>query len=64
MYVMLFSGVGISFASASCLRYSLLALCVATLLCLVGKRLLRLASEQRRGSMAQSQIPADEAIRN
>jgi hypothetical protein len=37
-YVALFSGVGISVASASNLRTSLLVLCVATLLCLAGRK--------------------------
>jgi hypothetical protein len=39
MYVALFSGVGISLASASKLRTSLLVLCIATLFCLALKRL-------------------------
>ncbi|WP_150107353.1 hypothetical protein [Pedosphaera parvula] len=46
-YVALFSGVGISVASASNLRTSLLILCVATLLCLALKRLSRLASQNK-----------------
>ena len=41
-YVALFSGIGISFATASLLRTSLLILCIATLLFLVMKRLSRL----------------------
>jgi hypothetical protein len=45
MYVALFSGVGISVASASNLRVSVLTLCVATLLCLTLKLLWRLPSE-------------------
>jgi hypothetical protein len=40
--VALFSGVGISLASASILRTSLLILCIAALLCLALKRLFRL----------------------
>ena len=59
-YVMLFSGVGISLASASTLRTSLLILCVATLLCLALKRLGRLASQNKARSMAQTQFPANE----
>jgi hypothetical protein len=43
-YVALFSGVGISVASASHLRMSLLILCVAVLLALTLKRRFRLAS--------------------
>jgi hypothetical protein len=42
MYVAMFSGVGISVASASNFRISLLTLCVAALLCLTLKRLCRL----------------------
>jgi hypothetical protein len=43
MYVALFSGAGISLASASNVRTSLLILSVAALLCLALKRLCRLA---------------------
>lgn len=43
-YVALFSGVGISVASASNLQTSLLILCIATLLVLTLKRLFRLTS--------------------
>jgi len=46
VYVALFSGVGISLASASNLRTSLLILCLAALLCLSVKRLWRLASRK------------------
>jgi hypothetical protein len=45
-YVMLFSGVGLSVASASNLRTSLLILCVAVLIGLTLKRLCRLASQR------------------
>jgi hypothetical protein len=41
MYVGLFSGVGISVASASDLRIALLTMCFAVLLCLTLKRLFR-----------------------
>ena len=41
MYVGLFSGVGISVASASNLRIALLTMCFAVLLCLTLKRLFR-----------------------
>jgi ABC-type nickel/cobalt efflux system permease component RcnA len=46
-YVVLFSGGGISVASASNLRSALLILCVAALLCLALKRLPRLASQKK-----------------
>ena len=59
-YVALFSGVGISVASASNLRTSLLILCVAALLCLALRRLRRLASQNKALSMAQTQFPANE----
>src|SRR5438874_200811 len=45
MYVALFSGVGISVASASHLRTSLLILCVTALLCLALRRAWRLISQ-------------------
>ncbi len=48
MYVALFSGVGISVATAARLRMSLLVLCVAALLCLVVKRLCRPGGRARR----------------
>jgi hypothetical protein len=44
MYVALFSGIGISLASASILRTSLLILCVAALFYLALRGLCRLAS--------------------
>jgi hypothetical protein len=59
-YVALFSGVGISVASASNLRTLLLILCVAALLCLALKRLYRLVSQNKALSMAQTQFPANE----
>ena len=60
VYVALFSGVGISVASASNLRISLLILCVAALLCLALKRLRRPASQNKALSMAQTQFLANE----
>jgi hypothetical protein len=59
-YVALFSGVSISFASASHLRTSLLILCVTVLLCLALKRLCRLATRNKTRSTAQTQFPASE----
>ena len=59
-YVALFSGVGISVASASNLRTLLLILCVAALLCLALKRLYRLVSQNKALSMAETQFPANE----
>jgi hypothetical protein len=59
-YVALFSGVSISFASASHLRTSLLILCVTVLLCLALKRLCRLATRNKARSTAQTQFPASE----
>jgi hypothetical protein len=47
MYVALFSGVGISVASASTLRTSLLILCIAALLGLALKRVHRLACQKK-----------------
>lgn len=49
MYVALFSGVGISFASASRLRTGLLVLCVAALVGLVLRRLWRVVIQFQRG---------------
>jgi hypothetical protein len=46
-YVALFSGVGISVASASHLRTSLLVLCIAALLGLALKKFCRLASRNK-----------------
>ena len=60
MYVAVFSGVGISVASASNLRISLLTLCIAVLLCLTLKRLCRLTSQNKTLSMAQTHFPASE----
>jgi hypothetical protein len=47
-YVAMLSGIGISFATASLLRTSLLILSLAALLFLVGKRLSRLELKPRR----------------
>jgi hypothetical protein len=46
-YVALFGGAGISLASASRLRTSLLIICAAVLLCLALKRLCRLATHRK-----------------
>jgi hypothetical protein len=48
MYVALFSGVGISIASASKLRTSVIILCVVTLVCLALKRLRAVPSVESR----------------
>ena len=48
LYVALFSGIGLSLASASIVRTSLLILCVAALFCLALKRLCRLAAQKKR----------------
>jgi hypothetical protein len=48
LYVALLSGVGLSLASASLLRTSLLVLCVAALFYLALKRLRRLAAPKKR----------------
>jgi hypothetical protein len=58
-YVALFSGVGISVASAANLQISLLILCVVALLCLALKRLCRV-SWSKTVSMAQPPFSADE----
>ena len=47
-YIALFSGVGISVATATYLRTSLLVLCVIALACLALKRLCRLGGRNRR----------------
>lgn len=47
-YVALFTGIGISIADAAILRTSVLVLCIGSLVCLVMKRLSRLASRNRR----------------
>ena len=54
MYVTLFSGVGISVASASKLRTALLIVCVAALFCMAVKRLCRLASQSKALELANS----------
>jgi hypothetical protein len=54
----LFSGVGISAASASTLRTALVILCVATLLCLALKRVCRRVSQNK--ALAQNQFPGSE----
>jgi hypothetical protein len=54
MYVALFSGVGISVASAAHLRASLLVLCVAALLALALKRLCQLTSQNKTPSSPSS----------
>jgi hypothetical protein len=59
-YAVLFSGVGISVASASNLRTALLILCVVALLCLALKRLYRLASQNKALSIAQTPFSANE----
>ncbi len=46
--VAMFTGVGLSLASASILRTSLLILCIAALLCLALMRLRRLAPQKKR----------------
>ena len=48
MYVALFTGVGISVASASNLRTALLILCITVLICQALKRLYRLAFSKKR----------------
>ena len=53
-YVALFSGVGISLASAANLRISLLVLCVVALLCLALKRLCRIS---RRKALLMAETP-------
>jgi hypothetical protein len=59
-YVALFTGIGISIADASILSTSLLVLCIASLVCLVMKRLCRLASHNNARSMEQIQITRNE----
>ena len=59
VYVALFSGVGISVASATHLRTSLRILCVAALIFLALKRLWRLVFQKKTLSMAQTQLKSD-----
>jgi len=54
MYVALFTGVGISFASASMLRTALLILSITTLLCLGLKHLRRWASSHQKERLTPS----------
>jgi hypothetical protein len=60
LYVALFSGVGISIASASRLRTSLEILCATALLYLAVKRLFRLISRSQAFSRTQNQFAANE----
>ena len=60
-YVALFSGVGISVASAANLRISLLVLCVVALLCLALKRLCRVS---RSKALSMTQTPFSTAETN
>ncbi len=52
MYVALFSGVGLSLASASILRTSLLIVCLATLLCLAVRGVWRLLGRKKGSGVA------------
>jgi hypothetical protein len=53
--VALISGVGISIASASKIRISLLVLCLAALFCLALKHLCRLAAQNKKRSTTPAQ---------
>ena len=55
-YVALFSGVGISIASAARLRTALLIVCVGALIGLALKRLCRLAGQKKERSRAQASL--------